>query len=271
LSENPTLKLNADQEKAADDRNEASQPPMDDVEAQMRRALGLFGGGLKARAEQPHREPGHVRNISPMKRRFVQEGEVPVTVVRRDPDAGSPSASPLQLAETALANEVSARKNVERLLADTQAQIRDLQTKIGHAELARAEANSQARQDKETLAELRAAADESVRAHREILERSAAAEGRIEMLRASLRGERSARTMAEAKLAAAEDARRSMEASLNELSTQPASPRPLGRSTPPPLRSVARKQTQAATTKVREPEPEPIKWWLTPAKPTKRR
>jgi septal ring factor EnvC (AmiA/AmiB activator) len=206
-----------------------------------------------------------------MKRRFVQDGEVPVTVVRRGSDAGSPSASPLQRAETALAHEVSACKNVERLLADTQAQIRDLQTKIGHAELARAEADNQARRDKETLAELRAAADESVRAHREILERSAAAGDRVKALQASLREEQSARATAEAKLVAAEDARRSMEARINELSTQPASPRSSGHSTPPPLRSVARKQTKGAAAKAREPEPEPIKWWLTPAKPTKRR
>jgi len=270
LSENPTLRLNTDQEKAENDRNEASQSPIDDVEVQMRRALGLFGGGPRARAEQPYREPGHVRNVSPMKRRFVQDGEVPVTVVRRDPDAGSLSASPLQRAETALANEVSARRNAERLLADTQAQIRDLQTKIGHAELARAEADNQARRDKEILAELRAAGDESAHAHREILERSAAAEERIETLKASLREEQSARTTAEAKLAAAEDARRSMEARLHELSTQPSHPRPAGCSTPLP-RSVARKQTKAATPKAREPEPEPIKWWLIPAKPTTRR
>src|SRR5690242_8470169 len=116
LSEDPTPRLNLNQGKSESDKGEVPQLPIDDVEAQMRRALGLFGGGPRARAEQPHREPNHVRNASPIKRRFVQDGEVPVTVVRRDPDAGSLSASPLQRAETALADEIAARRNAERLL-----------------------------------------------------------------------------------------------------------------------------------------------------------
>ncbi|MDE2581759.1 MAG: hypothetical protein KGL52_09005 [Rhodospirillales bacterium] len=84
------------------------------------------------------------------RRRFVQDGEVPVTVIHPRPRQGidalgppRPGVSPLERAEkaeAALATERSAREHAERLLRDAQATILDLRTKQGHAELARAEA-----------------------------------------------------------------------------------------------------------------------------------
>ncbi len=85
------------------------------------------------------------------RRRFVQDGEVPVTVIHPRPrqglDALGPpraGASPLEraeAAEAALGTERAAREQAERLLREAQATILDLRTKQGHAELARAEAD----------------------------------------------------------------------------------------------------------------------------------
>ena len=85
------------------------------------------------------------------RRRFVQDGEVPVTVIHPRPRQGLDSlgptragASPQERAESAeavLATERAAREHAERLLREAQATILDLRTKQGHAELARAEAD----------------------------------------------------------------------------------------------------------------------------------
>ena len=84
------------------------------------------------------------------RRRFVQDGEVPVTVIHPRPRQGlealgpaRPGVSPLERAESAeaaLATERTAREQAERALREAQATILDLRTKQGHAELARAEA-----------------------------------------------------------------------------------------------------------------------------------
>ena len=151
---------------------------MQAAEARMRRALGLEGGAAKPRPQErqetPQRQserfvPGH--NGHPVynghKRRFVQDGEVPVTVVgnRRDgaaeaaPHRGaSVSAAPnrLEAAEHALAHETAGRQQAERALADAHASVHDLQTKLGHAELARVEAVEGLRREQEIVGMLRA-------------------------------------------------------------------------------------------------------------------
>lgn len=134
----------------------------------MRRALGLEGGASAPRATdrtEPVPRAGD-RFAQGHKRRFVQDGEVPVTVVtgRRDgmaepaPHRGpSVAAAPsrLEAAESALAHETAARHQVERALAEAQAAVHDLQTKLGHAELARTEAVDGLRRERETMAALR--------------------------------------------------------------------------------------------------------------------
>ena len=100
MFEENTLRLNADQEELDVGRNEASPSPIDDIETQMRRALGLYGRRSKVQTEREQGEPAsHTKDRSgnPIRRRFVQDGEVPVTVVRRDAavDGGGPSSSPL--------------------------------------------------------------------------------------------------------------------------------------------------------------------------------
>jgi hypothetical protein len=108
------------------------------TEAQMRRALGLN--------DQPS-TPGHAPPIAstgagvahPHRRRFVRDGEVPVSVIHRD--QGDPSGTnALEAARRALREQVAAREHTEHLLQEAQATVHDLQTKLAHERFARDEA-----------------------------------------------------------------------------------------------------------------------------------
>lgn len=117
-------------------------------EARMREALGLrtdgtrvtpSGGGHRPERQADH-GPGNAR-----RHRFVQEGEVPVEVMTLR-DHGSravsgPSGMPRhRIDESALLAEKSARETAERTCAELSERLHELQTKLGHAELARDEA-----------------------------------------------------------------------------------------------------------------------------------
>ena len=126
-------------------------PAMEDAEAQMRRALGLFGDAPKSRsdggerAEPAQRSGGGVFTQNTHRRRFVQDGEVPVTVVRRDDPASAappmgPSYSRLHRVEAALQTESTTRERAERALQEAQAAVQALRTKMGHNDLAKNEA-----------------------------------------------------------------------------------------------------------------------------------
>jgi hypothetical protein len=108
------------------------------TEAQMRRALGLN--------DQPS-TPGHAPPTAstgagashPQRRRFVRDGEVPVSVIHRD--QGEPSGTnALEAARQALREQVAAREHTEHLLQEAQATVHDLQTKLVHERFARDEA-----------------------------------------------------------------------------------------------------------------------------------
>ena len=109
---------------------------MDDpqsAEARMRRALGL-SGPLPAQPTQQRPEQARARH------RFVQDGEVPVEIVT---GSRAPDSAPGGLAavlQAALNGERTARADAERLLAEAQATIQSLRTKLAHAELAHNEA-----------------------------------------------------------------------------------------------------------------------------------
>ena len=77
----------------------------------------------------------------PPRRRFVRDGEVPVTVIRRDhqPDV-EPGTNQLDAARQAIRSEAMAREWAERSLEEAQVTIRDLQTKLAHERLAKTEA-----------------------------------------------------------------------------------------------------------------------------------
>lgn len=156
----------------------AAPDPMQADEERMRRALGLYG-------DQPRPRPAPERNDPPVprpaerfagvghhKRRFVHDGEVPVTLVhglisnRREHADGNGArgtnghAQPtnrLEVAEAALAAEIATRERTERALQESQAALHDVQTKLGHADLARQEAVEALRREREAAAELRAA------------------------------------------------------------------------------------------------------------------
>ena len=184
---------------------------MDDAEAQMRRALGLHGEGHRSRPDGDRQEPGQRMGGGGFtqglhRRRFVQDGEVPVTVVRRDPvelPGGAPSgptSSRLQRVEAALAAELAARDKADRALQETQAALQALRTKIGHHELERNEAVTTGRRDREENVSLR----EELAAARERLSgvepRAEAAEAALRDLRSELNRERRARETAERRL-----------------------------------------------------------------------
>ncbi len=210
-------------------------------EARMRRSLERAGGPQPAvrapGAAFDNFQPGRGPAARP-RQRFVQDGEVPVTLVSR-PRQGEPgpvSQSRLAASESALATERTARIKVERSLHAALANLQDLQTKQRHAELAHREAlqNAHAR-----LAEA-----EAQRAEAEA--RLAEAEAR--------RAEQADRAVRlEADLAALRPAAHPGLAPRQEPATEtPAKPkRGPGRPRKP---SVARTPR----------EPKPVKWWLGP-------
>jgi hypothetical protein len=101
------------------------------TETQMRHALGLHGG-------PPTRTT--TSGSQPQRRRFVRDGEVPVTVIRRehqpDREAGT---NQLDAARQAVQSEAGVRERAERSLNDAQTTIRDLQTKLAHERMAKDE------------------------------------------------------------------------------------------------------------------------------------
>jgi hypothetical protein len=111
--------------------------PSDDArlratETPMRHALGLRGGSSSRSSTS---------DSQPQRRRFVRDGEVPVTVIRRDhhPD-GEPGTNQLDATRLAVRSEAAASARAERSLAEAQVVIRDLQTKLAHERLAKDEA-----------------------------------------------------------------------------------------------------------------------------------
>jgi len=232
----------------------------------MRRALGLDGEQIRSRPPQ-ERVDGGQRQVERFstpghKRRFVHDGEVPVTLVhglvsgRREQSDGNgarngTNAQPtnrLEVAEAALAAEIATRERAERGLAEALATVHDLQTKLGHAELARQEAVETLRRERESTAGVRASLQEL-----------------------------------EAQVTAARQGQEAAEQALEELRERQATqsdqveeaPRPR-RGRKPRAEILAAAETVAVATVARkgpgrprstEPkparEPKPIRWWLT--------
>jgi hypothetical protein len=311
LSENVKLRLDipageSQQDRLArsPDQNAAGDAEQnDEAESQMRRALGLLGDAPRHRAEADRPDPGGRAgggfNGGLHRRRFVQDGDIPVTVVRRDPGpdlpanrvaapVSVPSSSRLQRTEAALAAETAAREKAERALNEAYAVVKDLQTKIGHAELAKNEAVESLRREREAAALLRGEADEREARVKEAEERAQAAEDAANEYHDQLAGERHARKTAEKALRAAEAAREEAEQLVRTLSEEaPKLPRAAARRfaepqdfeperAEPPRRGrpVAEPEVAAAARRqrpVEEPEPEPVKWWLNTKPGPKRR
>ena len=107
------------------------------TEEQMRRALGLHNASPTQ--DRPVHSPATPGASSSQRRRFVRDGEVPVSVIRRDQDDGA-NTNKLDATRQALREQIEAREQAEHLLQEAQATIRDLQTKLAHERLARDEA-----------------------------------------------------------------------------------------------------------------------------------
>jgi hypothetical protein len=275
---------------AADSRP-AEPGPNDDAESQMRKALGLLGESPRHRSESERMEQparmGDRFNGGLHRRRFVQDGDVPVTVLRRDQGhevpahrgvvaPTAPTSSRLQRTEAALAAETAARDRAERSLAETQTVVRDLQTKIGHAELAKNEAIEALNRERETLGQLRAEAETRQEQLQEALEQVRTAERNANLGQEQLAEERNARRIAERALRGAEAARDSAEQLVRALSEDTRAPRRAAEtahqvqigSQPEVVGLSARRGRQSEAAMA---EPEPVKWWLNTKPAGKRR
>ena len=261
--------------------------PGDEAESQMRKALGLLGESSRHRVDADRMEPparlGDRFNGGVHRRRFVQDGDIPVTVLRRDQGheapvhrgaiaPATPTNSRLQRTEAALTAETASREKAERSLAETQSIVRDLQTKIGHAELAKNEAIDTLRRERDAIIQLRTACNGTEERLMDALERTRVAERALHACHEQLNDERNARKAAEKAMRMGQSARENAEQLVRGLSDEmprppPTEPRHLTserktRVIPEPEVAVA-----ARGRRTPEAEPEPVKWWLN-TKPT---
>jgi hypothetical protein len=250
---------------------ETNASPEQMQEARIRRAWGLDGEAPRMRLPervdpQPAPRPAERFTSGTHKRRFVQDGEVPVTLVhgltgaRREhhEPSSTRAATPtnrLEIAETALAAEISSREKAEKALIESQAMVQQLQTKLGHADLARQDAVAALQRERETIADLRAA----------LAEAEARAVAEAEATAVALEA---ARVVAEDALPVAQ----ALPANNDETVVQPE-PARRGRKPKALATSAGRAGAAAAknadVTSTREPKP--IRWWVTPKRSTKAR
>ena len=216
----------------ADDVTSPGTLHLREAEEKMRRALGLSDHG----APQPHRSPPDLHRP---KRRFVVDGEVPVTVLpssgrRHETEDGS-----------RLETERQAREVAERALNEAQATIRDLQTQLKHAEMALSEVKASAAAE-------RARADQAVVSLREAEAQWAKREAKPEKNRAST--DHTAGALHEADMRRAEqEAKPQKKQEARPVRKRQAKPKPAAR------RKVVRKAAAA-----KRPNSQPVKWWLSP-------
>lgn len=308
LSENLKLRLDQPSNDSQHDRLSRSPDatpssdalPNDDAELQMRKALGLLGKSSRQRpdpdrTEQPPRGMGDRFANGLHRRRFVQDGDIPVTVLRRNsgqeqpafrgtPSQGIPTSSRLQRTEAALAAETAARERAERSLADTQSIVRDLQTKIGHAELAKAEALEALQRERDAIVQLRADATNWDLQLQEAREQAETAKQNGHSWHEQLSDERNARKAAERALRIAETERDTAQELIRTLSRELAAPtrsvpirgEPARRGRPPQAEpevveaTAKRRRSGMVAASEAQAEPEPVKWWLN-TKPTGKR
>ena len=227
-------------------RPDTSDPEL--AEERMRRALGLTGNHNGQSAQpRPEQQPkplarssGRASGDRP-RQRFVQDGDIPVTLVGRPrpPAADLPAAS-------------EGRNVVEAALQDALATVRDLQTKFGHAELAHREASEAAQSARDAAEALQAEQRErEARWHED------------------LTAERAARIVAEAGLHEAACARARTNQPLQAASAAKPASHPRDVPAKPTAKASAKKPAEGmrkAAAAPRQREPQPVKWWLKTAK-----
>ncbi len=242
----------------------ADVPDIASAEERMRRALGLASDG-NGRAGQPRPEqsrskpsahsPARSSSAARPRHRFVQDGDVPVALVsrQRPQEADIPDGAPTSRVaiEAVLHQERAARERAERSLQEALATVRDLQTKLGHAELAQREAS-------ETAQAARDAADAFQAAHQE---REAGRHEDLTAERAARASVEAAQSEAVSERTAAEQTRRTGPVAAPAAAVQGTAAEPA--KTP---EKNALKGTRKASSTPRQLEPQPVKWWLKSAK-----
>jgi chromosome segregation ATPase len=172
------------------------------------------------------------------------------------------------------------REKAERALSEAQGAVRDLQTKIGHAELAKNEALETLHRDRESTMQSRAefeALQANLRtAEGELTEIKHTLEETQELLEEERRARKSAERAQKSAESACEEAERLVQAlSEAETTAVPAS-------TPAPVVTKGARSSRGApkangdlfaveTPRRGAAEPEPVKWWLNTAPAGKRR
>ncbi len=230
----------------------------------MRRALGLTG-------DTPVRSTPHQSTIGgngshPQRRQFVRDGDVPVTIIHHQ--SGGESANQLDAARQAIRTQAAARENAERLLEQAQSTIKDLQTKAGHAILARDEAIARTEADRKSLDPVVQSLRTELAAEKIAHERSEQAlrdaQSTISSLTEKLHGAQQALTTVKAELAT--ERQKAQEASREPIAAatikaranvdQPVETvrRPVGRPGKQPV-------VQTVDQPVRKPSEKPVKWW----------
>jgi hypothetical protein len=156
------------------------------TEAQMRRALGLQDTA-SPRSQGVSTPPPNGSHRGP--RHFVRDGDVPVTIIHRE-ETGT---NQLDAARQTIRSLTATRERAERSLAEAQATIRNLQTKLMHERMSKDEAISRASSETQ------------------------AAERTIESAQAELVAERAARRQTEAALVQAQEGHHQAEKRLRDM------------------------------------------------------
>jgi hypothetical protein len=215
--------------------------PLDEAETRMRESLLRLSlndsgsAGVQATT----------RPSSPLiRRRFVRDGEVDVTVLRRGSEPGTPLPAELgrqlEAARAALADETAARNRATRSLEEATATIRTLQTKLHHAEMGRDDAIAALARQRDA----EPAIHEPTEAEQD---RLASTEEALQTVKQQLKRERHAHDAANQKVLG-------LERLVAELSGDRRAPI----------------KKQAPVQETATPEPEPVAWWLNPPPKLKR-
>jgi hypothetical protein len=234
------------------DQDPTDQPQ---PEARMREALGLRTDGTRV-APTPGHRPDRLLDHgagSPRRHRFVQEGEVPVEVMTLREHGGRNGApSRFRVDETALAAERLAREQAERAFAEATDRLRELQTKLGHAELARDEALALAGARQSQIEALRAEAVRTQELHVQEL--------RVQEVRAQ---ELRAQEMKAHELKAQEAPAQAWEVTGRD-DVASAAPVPRKAATPRVAKAPKPVTPKLAAPKPRgrQKAPKPVKWWI---------
>ncbi len=117
----------------------------DASEERMREALGLGKRSESVAHPQQNHTP-HTSDPNRVRRRFAQDGDVPVVVLGRSREAEAAQELRVAALETKLQEERAARQTAERTVESCQATIQSLRTKLAHSEMAIDEARAAERQ-----------------------------------------------------------------------------------------------------------------------------